>query len=323
MRKLVKPSVGRSGRAKVVPKLVPLKPPGAPLELVPLNPPGTPLVPVLLKTDDMEIDVENIRTPQEWHEEHLVFMSNAGTLYSSEEKPDELEAACYFEHAFCRFAPVCTHCLEYLPWLGKLFGAPIRCSQCGESSTGEQALVAAFNILLGRKHVNCCLSDEEFQARWGNVTPDEFVTGYQIKIEEYKFRLEQAESKALQLFKNLFGKKLYNRLVKLGEIWIKGADSLYYRIFWSHHGNVISYEYKTQAQATRAGKEWKPLMAYCGHFGEDYPITDQLIAQILLLQTEPQRFTQQANGVEKEDYPHCGPDNWYKVKLTQAAKSVV
>jgi len=258
---------------------------------------------------------EHIRTPQEWHQEHLEFMKTASSLHSNPNEADELEAAVYFDHAHVRFVFCCTHCLEMLPWAGVMFDRTHVCPSCGSNQTGEQAVRAAYLALLGEKHPNCTLSDSEFHEKTSGLDPGEFVEKYMEFVTAHQQKGYVAERKALRLLKHLFGERVYNQIVNNGETWVKGADGLHYRMFWSRHGNVAVYEHRYKSQAKRAGKIWKPIAAYCGHFGEDYPISDQIIAQICMLTTCPERYTKQANKVKDEDLSNCGPEWSHKTLM--------
>lgn len=256
---------------------------------------------------------EIVRTPQEWHQEHLEYVERTQLKYNSSlQEVEELEAVAYFDHAHIRLVFCCTHCLEMMPWLGKMFDRTHVCPKCGESMTGEQACRAAYLALLGRMHPQCTLTKKEFHNKTHNLDPNEFVQQYMDCVDKHKHKCNIAERRALKLMKDLFGERVYNQIVNNGETWVKGADGMHYRIFWSRHGNVAVYEHRYKTHATKEGKPWKPVAAYCGHFGEDYPISDQIIAQICMLRTDPQRYINQANKVKSEHFSSCGPEFLHK-----------
>jgi len=258
---------------------------------------------------------EIVRTPQQWHQEHLEFMERTSAQYSSPEEAEELEAAVYFDHAHTRMVFCCTHCLEMMPWVGKMFDRTHVCPNCSANMTGEQACRAGYLALLGIRHPNCTLSEQEFKAKTDNLDPYDFVEEYVSFVERYMHGRNIAERRALNLMKHLFGERVYNQIVNNGETWVKGADGMHYRLFWSRHGNVAVYEHRHKAQAAKAGKIWKPVAAYCGHFGEDYPISDQIIAQICMLKTDPDRYINQANKVADEHLSNCGPEYLHKTMM--------
>lgn len=256
---------------------------------------------------------EIVRTPQEWHQEHLDFIKNCGYLNSTPEEADELEAAVYFDHAHLRMVFCCTHCLEMMPWKGgHMFSNTHICPKCGGNMTGEQACRAAYLSLLGIRHQDCMLSESEFIEKTHNLDPYDFVQKYMDYVDDYMHQCHRAERRALNLMKHLFGTRVYHQIVNKGETWVKGADGMHYRLFWSRHGNVAVYEHRYKTHAKKAGKDWKPVAAYCGHFGEDYPISDQIIAQICMLKTDPHRYIDQANKVQHEHLSNCGPEYLHK-----------
>ncbi len=258
---------------------------------------------------------EIIRTPQEWHQEHLEFMNNGSPALPELDEAEEIEAATYFDQAHGRMVFCCTHCLEMLPWVSRMINHTHVCPKCGASQKGKDACRAAYLALLGIKHTQCTLSDCEFDKKTQGLEPFEFVQKYMDVIEQSKHNLNIAERRALNLMKHLFGERVYKQIVNNGETWVTGSDGLYYRLFWSRHGNVAVYEHRYKSQARRLGKVWKPIAAYCGHFGEHYPISDQIIAQICMIKTNPDRYTSQANKVLDEHLSNCGPDYLHKAMM--------
>jgi hypothetical protein len=102
--------------------------------------------------------------------------------------------------------------------------------------------------------------------------------------------------------------------VNEGEIWVDGADGPKYRVFYSHHGNVAVYDPATRRQ----GRKWKPVAAYCGHFGETYPVVDQVIAQALMFKSDPQRYISQANPVDDAHMAFVGPQRNFYEEIKEA-----
>lgn len=297
-----KPAISKTNRAERVPNAV--------VELQ-----NAILAVAEVKLEFPDDRYETVRTPQEWHREHLEFMEKTSGLYSNPQEAEELEAAVYFDHAHIRMVFCCTHCLEMIPWRGKMFDQTHTCPDCGASMTGEQACRAAYLALLGQRHPNCTLSNKQFADKTRDLDPEEFVQKYMDYVEKYLHKCNIAERRALNLMKHLFGERVYNQIVNNGETWVKGADGMHYRLFWSRHGNVAVYEHRYKTQAAKAGKIWKPVAAYCGHFGEDYPISDQIIAQICMLKTDPDRYINQANKVRDEHLSNCGPEYLHKAMM--------
>jgi hypothetical protein len=301
-----KPALSKTNRVK--------QRPNKPIELdVELHPPISTVT-----ENELEFPhdrCEMVRTPQEWHQEHFQFMEHTHGLCSNIEEAEELEAVVYFDHAHVRVVFCCTHCLEMVPWVGEMFGRTHVCTNCNANMTGEQACRAAYLALLGIRHPNCTLNEQDFKSKTDNLDPYAFVEQYVSFVELCINDRNTAERRALNLMKHLFGERVYNQIVNNGETWVKGADGMYYRLFWSRHGNVAVYEYRYKTQAAKAGKAWKPVAAYCGHFGENYPISDQIIAQICMLKTDPNRYINQANKVQDEHLSNCGPEVLHKAMM--------
>lgn len=267
-------------------------------------------------------------TAEQWHQEHLHFMTVAkdnGLLdVFGMEKADKLESIVYFDQEHGHMVMCCSYCMEILTCESRIFDREHTCHACNKKQTAHEAIDTAYLSLLGIKHANCVLSDRDFSTKTHGVSAYELVRRSRDAVNTARttFRIKQnlAERKALKLIRILFGEKIYKQIVNKGETWIKGADKKFYRIFWARHGNVAVYQHRYRSQAERVGKDWKPIAVYCGHFGEDYPIGDQIITQICMFQTNPDKYTSQANNVSRDDWQYCGPKSQYQQDMADIMK---
>lgn len=278
------------------------------------------------------------RSPREWREEHLDWMSRPGVaeLYEDKETPAQLEATTYWDYCHGKFVPMCPACLEYRAQSEFRLTREHKCRKCGHVYDGREAVRASYLLLLGEKHPDFNGVDDVFRflayifgpepeqerKRPSIKLGDQVIEGeppawgveamldqYEYCCNEAKVAQRRANAKALALFRKLFGKRKYDRFVNYGELWVDGPDGRQYRIFYSHHGNVAVYDPGTR----RRGVKWKPVAAYCGHFGETYPVVDQVIAQALMFKTDPEKYIAQANRVEHQHMAFVGPvTNYYE-----------
>lgn len=292
------------------------------------------------------------KSPREWREEHLRWMATPGVaeLYDDKETPDQLEATTYWDYCHGRFVPMCPACLTFRAREDFRLTQQNRCRHCQHESDGREWVRASYLLLLGEPHPHFPVdprgpeplanvfrfltivygaaaaakdftrvnveTGEEASAEGARPTfgPESMLADYDYCCSEEKVSQRKANAKALALFRRLFGKRKYDRFVNYGEVWVDGADGLKYRIFYSHHGNVAVYDDRTR----RRGVKWRPVSAYCGHFGENYPVVDQVIAQALMFRTDPGRYISQANEVAPEHMPLVGPQTNYHEEMKEA-----
>jgi len=254
-------------------------------------------------------------SPILWREEHNQFVKNMQAMKILDDdalaETKKLESIVYFDQEHGHIVMRCSYCMEILICTSHIFDKEHTCHSCNKQQTAQTAVDAAYLSLLGVMHPNCVLSEPAFQDKTQGISADELVRKSKEAGSYARHSLDKkrnlAERKALKLIQILFGNKVYKQLVKTGETWIKGADRKFYRIFWARHGNVAVYQHRYKSQARRAGKDWRPISVYCGHFGEEFPIGDQIITQICMLQTNPEKYTDQANAVDGADWRNCGP----------------
>jgi hypothetical protein len=257
--------------------------------------------------------VEVVKTPEQWHQEHLSFLNMYSEMRDANLiEIEELEAVVYFDYNHAQIFACCSKCMEPIAKKHHLLNSLLSCKKCGFSQKCAQSVRAAYLAMLGVKHADCTLTDFEFKDKTQSL---DFVQWLQDSLIQSELNEKIAERKALILLGKVFGKRAYNQIVNKGEVWATGKDGRYYRIFWSRHGNVAVYEHRFKSHAKKAGKPWLPTHVYCGHFGEDFPISDQIIAQILLIKTNPEKYIEQANLVKSNDYTYCGPESGFKEKI--------
>ncbi|MBS1722648.1 MAG: hypothetical protein JSS66_06515 [Armatimonadetes bacterium] len=259
--------------------------------------------------------------PEDWRAQHLRWMAipRVAELYEDMETPDQLEASTYWFYCHGTHVYVCPYCLSFCPRLVRISKMNL-CYNCDREYLGLEASRAAYLVLLGEKHPFFCGVEDVFRAMVYFFKEDgdvhDMVRQFQYEYERFKEQQPLANAKALVLFKKLFGTKAYNRLLKQSEFWVEGADGLMYRLFYSRHGNIAVYDPAKKVK----GRRWQPVRAYCGHFGEEYPVVDQLIAQALMIKRDPKRYTKQANQVPRNQMKLVGPYHNAQDELRKALK---
>lgn len=134
---------------------------------------------------------------------------------------------------------------------------------------------------------------------------DQWTIDEAARKVEYDNRL--AAHRAVNLLFALLDEVQQSTLLEHGYFDMAGADGHRYRLLYHRHGNVM-----------RLGPDDAVLASWCGHYGEDLPVADTLIAQKLVLEFDPGAYLCGANPVSVHHRSHSQPYANYKEKLDEA-----
>lgn len=100
---------------------------------------------------------------------------------------------------------------------------------------------------------------------------------------------EEAITRSVLLLFSILNEVQAKNIRSFGWFDMIGSDERIYRLLYHRHGNVF-----------RMDKQGKSIEAvWCGHFGENLPVADTLVAQKLMLEVDPEMYTKNANPVSK------------------------
>ncbi|MBS1722699.1 MAG: hypothetical protein JSS66_06790 [Armatimonadetes bacterium] len=127
----------------------------------------------------------------------------------------------------------------------------------------------------------------------------------QEKAKQAEYEKKLAAHKAVHLLFSLIDDAQQQMLLDKGYFELDGADGHRYRLIYHRHGNVA-----------RLDRRGKVTHCWCGHYGEDIPVADTLVAQRLVLEFDPQQYLVGANPVSQLSW--CKPFDNYKDVLREA-----
>lgn len=119
----------------------------------------------------------------------------------------------------------------------------------------------------------------------------ERIATYQVWValqdELKKQSTKLATTRSMILLLSLLNQEQEDCLYENGWFHVKGADGFNYRVIYNKHGNIAKLSEKGEV-----------VKCYCGHYGEELPTADTLVAQKLVLEFDPESFTKKANTLD-------------------------
>lgn len=116
---------------------------------------------------------------------------------------------------------------------------------------------------------------------------------------------KEARARALRLLMAHLAPAQRRSLRKDGYFDVRGADGLMRRLYYAYHGNYIIQNAEGEAD-----------LCYCGHFGESLPVADTLLAQLLMVRSDPALYEANANRVHTAHWAR--PHQNYAVEIEEA-----
>lgn len=115
-----------------------------------------------------------------------------------------------------------------------------------------------------------------------------------------------AARKATQLLLSFLTDKQALSLREFGYFDVFGPNEQTYRLVYRRHGNV-----------TQLDEGGSTIKAWCGHFGEDLPISDNLLSQLLMIVVDPSDYEDRANQVMSDHFGYCVPMSGWQERFEQ------
>jgi hypothetical protein len=172
---------------------------------------------------------------------------------------------------------------------------------------------ARFEAAATDRRAEAALREERRREARARLEQENRAARVQEMVRSYRardMRMGSANQKAVPLLFDHLTKSQRRSLRKHGFFDVTGADGHTRRLWYALHGNYQVLD--------SAGK---PLRSYCGHYGENLPIADTLLCQLLVVKTDPERYEKRgANIMPIYDTARCRAQWFYKKEINTALR---